>query len=262
MSRNRLAADVASHYQFLAHHQPAVDLLAIADQLDVRVTFRPKLPVWGQVVETKAGTGIELRWPTERTNSHEGRYRISPSRFRHAAKRNPRLRFTLAHEIAHVLINRIRGTAPSLADRLQRLTRPEVEWLCDEIGGRLLLPEPWFRRKIVSRPTLQEVLCISNSAQVSLSSVSVRANNLGYRIRLLHLVQREDEPWTIIRSVGFSRSPCDFGLDEDLHAAIRQLHPGELNTVSGHLLLDSSPFPVIAEVQRRRSSCVMLLRPL
>jgi hypothetical protein len=89
-----------------------------------------------------------------------------------------RLRFTLAHELAHAWLARhgrrflgpqVSGTWPD---------RAAEERLCDSTAAALLLPRDRVRDILPSRPSMQNALRVSAVSQVSVSTLIARAAQL------------------------------------------------------------------------------------
>lgn len=97
-----------------------------------------------------------------------------------------RTRFTIAHEIAHLLLAEPQhGPITAFRDRLRT---DDEERLCDEIAASLLLPAAWVRNRFLGRlENLSTVRHLSHLADVSLSAATVRLNELcGWNSSLLH----------------------------------------------------------------------------
>jgi hypothetical protein len=104
-----------------------------------------------------------------------------------------RQRFTLAHELGHLLL------ADSGQDTIARRMRTDddVERFCDSFAAALLLPRPLMNSSARTKPprldTLRELAGITN---VSMAAVTVRlAETCGWRVALLHW-KRWPTGWT------------------------------------------------------------------
>lgn len=113
-----------------------------------------------------------------------------------------RSRFTLAHEIGHILIARD-GT---VARRTHRLERDDIEKLCDWIAASILMPRPWIadyaRRE---RYTLSLLRLIAQKAGVSLSAAAVRLAEVTDRTCMLLRWQRGPNRWLVIGQAAVPR---------------------------------------------------------
>lgn len=106
-----------------------------------------------------------------------------------------RSRFTLAHEIGHLLIAR----DDSVARRTHALEGDDVEKLCDWIAASILIPRQWiamFARR--DRYDLSLLRLIANKADVSLSAAAVRLAEVSDRTCVLLRWQRAPTRWVVI----------------------------------------------------------------
>lgn len=144
-------------------HLPPVDLHSVARALGVvRIIFRP-LVEEGALLQDHDGLTIVLR------------------RDRHRRRQ----RFTLAHEIGHILLG---GAEVQVASFRSRTVRSDlVEDLCDDVAAELLFPRHWVRKVFERRRFgLGTVRALSNSCDASLSASTVRLNEVvGWRAALL-----------------------------------------------------------------------------
>jgi hypothetical protein len=98
--------------------------------LGMDLTFEQGLPVDARSSRTKEG------WHT--TLSADQAYSDGLGQWLTA-----RGRFTLAHEVAHVILERLGEISPDIVERL-RLCGQELESSCDFMAAELLLPSPLF----------------------------------------------------------------------------------------------------------------------
>ena len=135
-----------------------------------------------------------------RTTWIDGRPRIELRADRPAA----RMRFTLAHEIAHVLL----AQDQTVARRTQGLDHDVLETLCDWVAAALLMPRDWMQR-FADRDSynLSLLRLIANHADVSLSAAAVRLAEVGGRTCMLLRFQRAPRRWVV---VGHSGVPKQF----------------------------------------------------
>lgn len=135
-----------------------------------------------------------------RTNWRKGRPVI---RIRSPRVDGVRVRFTIAHEIGHVLVDRFR-TWPEL--RGYSPGSWELERLCDEVAGSLLLPEHYVDAVIgARRPTIERIRTLALRSRTSLSAASVRLRRLGRPVRILNFRLAHGRPLRLNSSVGFRR---------------------------------------------------------
>lgn len=150
-----------------------VDLQQIADALGVSQIARTSMVEDG------------------RTTWDDGRPRIELRSDRSAQ----RSRFTLAHEIGHILIAR----DETVARRTHQLEGDDVEKLCDWIAASILMPRRWiaeYARR--DRYNLSLLRLIANKADVSLSAAAVRLAEVSERTCVLLRWQRSPKRWLVI----------------------------------------------------------------
>lgn len=106
-----------------------------------------------------------------------------------------RMRFTLAHEIGHILIDRDQG----VAHRTRGLQHDEIETLCDWIAASILMPREWilpYARR--DRYTLSLLRLVAHRAGVSLSAAAVRIAEVGGSTCVLVRWQRAPRRWVVV----------------------------------------------------------------
>lgn len=115
-----------------------------------------------------------------------------------------RIRFTLAHEIAHVLVEKDQ----TVARRTQNLNHDDVETLCDWVAASILMPRSWIQR-YAEKPeyNLSLIRLVAHRAEVSLSAAAVRIAEVGGRTCMLLRLQRAPKRWLI---VGHAAVPRQF----------------------------------------------------
>lgn len=114
-----------------------------------------------------------------------------------------RKRFTLAHEIAHVLIE----AKQTVAHRSLGLSHDDTETLCDQVAAALLMPRSWisqYSRR--SSFNLSLLRLIAHRADVSLAAAAVRLAEVSGRTCMLLRLQRAPKRWVI---VGHAAVPLD-----------------------------------------------------
>jgi Zn-dependent peptidase ImmA (M78 family) len=169
----RLADDLAG--EVIERHgmdrAPGVDPWALAAALEVPV-FDYDIPedgrvVWGEggpVVLLTLNAGLERR------------------------------RFTLAHELGHVVLRTERLSSPTLLAVQQAFRSEEV--LCDALAGSLLMSRSWVHSGFARAPQdLRTIGKLARAASVSLSAALVRLREVhGWRRTLLQW-RSEDGRW-------------------------------------------------------------------
>jgi Zn-dependent peptidase ImmA (M78 family) len=89
-----------------------------------------------------------------------------------------RQRFTLAHELKHIIDHLIIG-ADRYQNDLSQQQRSHVESVCDYFAGCLLVPRPWLKRAWASG--LQDVDHLAKAFGVSRPAMVVRLDQTGLR---------------------------------------------------------------------------------
>lgn len=114
-----------------------------------------------------------------------------------------RKRFTLAHEIAHVLIE----VKQTVAHRSFSFTHDNIETLCDQVAAALLMPRDWISQYSGrSQFNLSQIRLIAHRADVSLAAATVRLAQVSGRTCMLLRLQRAPTRWVII---GHAAVPVD-----------------------------------------------------
>jgi hypothetical protein len=106
-----------------------------------------------------------------------------------------RCRFTIAHELAHLLLE-TRGGAGNVL--LAGAASAEIERFCDEFAAALLLPSDWLWATYRGRPKrLAVVREIAGAARTSVAAALIRMNSVfGWR-RVLLRWQAVDGRWRL-----------------------------------------------------------------
>jgi hypothetical protein len=157
---------------------PPIDLMALAAATGVVGVVELQAVEDGRVETTGAGPIIVLRQDAV----------------------PERKRFTLAHEIAHLLLRE-----PDTSSRFQRalpVLRDE-ERLCDNIAAALLMPADWTQRRFRGRPrNLSTLRHLAHLAECSMSASLARLNELTGWCHSLLRFERYDERWRLVGEVG------------------------------------------------------------
>lgn len=144
---------------------------------------------------------IELAW-VKPSDSHSLLPWASGSRLADARPHHydARSRFTLAHEIGHVLLHRL----SQVSDTPHRLGPVEVEKVCDSLAARILMPEPWFVQQVGTNADLRSVRRTSLRAGTSLSATIVRCRSLSFKMAAIFL-SKANGSWFTRQQYGFHR---------------------------------------------------------
>lgn len=221
-----------------ANDQPGIDLNQLATRWGVStITRRHDMVPDGRTV-----------WEPD------GRIRIELNAERPATRQ----RFTLAHEIGHVLIANPRGHR-LVRHRSPGLTQDTEETLCDWIAASLLMPHTWIRTYAHRRPSLNLVRLIAARADVSLSAATTRLQATACQDISLLRLRRGNGRWVIAGQAGVPRSwvgqirlpdPTCQQLDRLPHHLVRS----DLT-----LIVNRQPVSVVADLSRHPQGCVALL---
>jgi len=157
---------------------PPVDLSNLARYLGVRRIHRTEITEDGRTIWIEGRPEIELRIDRSST----------------------RTRFTLAHELGHVLLQTDRTSA---ARRTNSLTHNDEETMCDWIAAALLMPSDWVRPYAVRQPlTLSLLRLVAHRAEVSLAATAVRLSEVGRRTCMLLRWRRSKDRWILAGQAG------------------------------------------------------------
>jgi hypothetical protein len=144
-----------------------------------------------------------------------------------------RRRFTIAHELGHLIV----GRSSPLGVRQSR----EVERLCDLFAAELLMPRPVFAEAIGRGARLRDLPGLARSFQVSLTSALIRYAELtGVSI----FEVREDR---IVWGVGVIRHGPVRDLDDGLKPAIAKAIEGQAGSDQIYLTIRESIWRCEAE---------------
>lgn len=135
-----------------------------------------------------------------RLEHRPGNTRIFLSADSHPARE----RFTLAHELGHLLL--ARPDVPLTARRLQPAMSSE-ERFCDAFAAALLMPVAWIRARGAGRaPSLALASAMAADCGCSLSSLVIRMNEILRWRRALLTWRRERDSWRWVAAAGIPRS--------------------------------------------------------
>ena len=82
----------------------------------------------------------------------------------------PRQRFTIAHELAHVILERTGKNAPRTGNK--------VESVCDMLAAECLMPTSVFEPLLPSRPTLNDIAKLAHNFDTSITATAIRCAQL------------------------------------------------------------------------------------
>jgi hypothetical protein len=157
---SRLARDIAERYRL---GPPPIDIEHLVNQLGVDQVIEAPLIEDGRMERMEGLTRIIVRADLSRE----------------------RRRFTIAHELCHVLLADPRS---ELVATRHIVGRDEEERFCEDFAAALLLPWTWVRSVAYKRPrTLHTLRVVAGRSNTSLASACVRLNEVaGWQRSLLH----------------------------------------------------------------------------
>lgn len=131
--------------------RPLVDLCSIQ-----RVVFG-WLPVAGGLSVDEKGFSIHVQADKKDARNWASFFNCQTDEARHLP---PRVRFTIAHEIAHTFFFRWSGEKPvSLVDNPKQQLLPSLETACNRAAGALLLPQALLRPIVQDRSWTLSLFC-------------------------------------------------------------------------------------------------------
>jgi hypothetical protein len=112
------------------------------------------------------------------------------------ARRN----FTLAHEVAHLVLLQ---SDLKLTPMRRRLGLDDEERMCDQLAGALLMPEPWVTERYGRRPqTLFNLRDCAREADTSLAATTVQLTQVIRWQRLLMRWRHSADTWRLVSTAG------------------------------------------------------------
>jgi uncharacterized protein DUF955 len=173
-----------------------------------------------------------------------------------------RRRFTLAHEVAHLVLFQ-----PDIATGAlrRRLRLEDEERFCDALAGSLLLPSPWVETTYAERAqTLFNLRECARAADVSLSAAALRLSRIAGWRRILLRWRRHDDAWRLVSGCGYGGHRLDgLGSVTETGAVIDRVRA----TASGYkrtwlpLGVDGHRCVLEAEIHARGATTLALVDP-
>ena len=127
---------------------PPTDLVDVGRKIGVREVVYESFPGSGELYKVSDGFRI-----------------VCSSDQAHA-----RQRFTVAHELGHVILERTGRNPPR--------TGPAVERVCDMLATELLMPASVFEHLLPARLTIPGIVGLANTFQTSITSTAIRCAEL------------------------------------------------------------------------------------
>lgn len=219
--------------------EPPIDLVRVAQRLGVDEITEAQLVEDGRLEHTPYHVRILLQ--------QDASY--------------PRKRFTLAHELGHVVL-----TDPDsfVVARRYRPRADQEERFCDAFAAALLLPRAWVEQRwATAQRSLRVVRAMSDTAHVSLAASAIRLNEiLGWDRTLLRWRRSDDGRWRLVATTGLPyRLQGAVRSAPGTSAWLQALQPGSRDCHNAvlPLLVDGRPRVVNAEVARLETSAVALV---
>jgi hypothetical protein len=191
----------------------------------------------------------------------DGRLEITPGNIRILLRPDlgsARRRFTIAHELAHLLIE----DRPTLVAKRDGAPRNDIERMCDEIAAGILLPYRWMQENYQSEPrSLSTIREVAVHAQVSMGAALVRLKEVVDWHHSLLRWRRADTRWRFVAGAGVPK-PL-FGLirtaPETSEALdLLQKSGGEDSTTEIPIMMKSTMCKVSAETSIRGRTAMAL----
>jgi Zn-dependent peptidase ImmA (M78 family) len=219
--------------------QPPIDLELLAGRLGVDEIQATDLLEDGRLERTDDATRILLR----------------------AANHRTRRRFTLAHELAHLLV--ARDPEGALVAHRRPMDRSVEERFCDALAASLIMPRAWVIADFATAPqVLATAMQMARMADVSLSAAVVRLRELcSWNSSLLRWA-RNGSQWKLVSIVGAPpRLKKAIGTDERTSTTLERTRidcAGTVRTGTLTLQLAGVDTRIAGDLVVRSSSAAML----
>jgi hypothetical protein len=184
----------------------------------------------------------------------------SPVIFLNSRECGARMRFVLAHEIAHVMLHMPQARYILEVSRQVRLLDDEEE-LADRVAAAMLIPDIWVAALSDVRIALAGLYDFARLAGVPLTVLIARMSSVGIRIGLLHW-WRGDHSWHVVGRPGVPACLHGrFELSESSRLKFEELGSREkVITVEGSV--DHCDVQIRAPALKRGSEVFQLISPL
>jgi Zn-dependent peptidase ImmA (M78 family) len=217
---------------------PPVDLFAIAEDLGV----------------------TDIRGTTFRDGYTDFRY-ARPVIYLNQHDASARMRFVLAHEVAHIMIRSLQAQ-PELqrAFVAYRLLRETEERLADRIAALILLPDRWIDGLRRARQSLEGLQSVARMADVTLATLIRRMSSRSIKVGLLHW-HRISASWEVTDRPGIPPSlQGHISLPEPWRRPFDSLIEKE-RVVRVIYTVDGNPVPVMGLALRKDDEVFHLIDP-
>jgi Zn-dependent peptidase ImmA (M78 family) len=172
-----------------------------------------------------------------------------------------RRRFTLAHELAHVLIARDRTRS---VYRASQMSDESEEALCDWVAAAVLMPYEWIK-PYASREMLNLSLLrlVAHRAEVSLSAAAVRIAEVGRRTCMFLQWRRVGDHWGLTTRAAVPKQLSGYlELDDATAQTLNELTACRDSWHQVFLTSDGFAFSGRAQLDRTATNCLMLITQL
>lgn len=171
-----------------------------------------------------------------------------------------RERFTLAHELAHLMLAEGGG---ELATRRRDGAWDREERLCDRFAAELLLPRVWLRRRQTEQEDLATLKGIAGEAEVSLSAALIALQESGrWGKALLRWRRASPARWALVSVVGVPPTlRRSLRSNDAASQALSRLSPGATHHVEDlPLSAQGSTVAATGEIDARATSRIGLMQ--
>lgn len=242
----------------VARQDPPVDLDPVIERLGLRLEYVDDLPVWGELlVEARLLRLRSLRSTSSRSLLPwpDGQ-NLRPLAAHHF---DARTRFTLAHEISHALLEFHPPPHPRLATVSGEGGR-ELERLCDEMAGAMLMPTQWLQSVLPQEPSLDRLRRAALKARVSFTAMAVRACRAGRPVNMIRWHRRTGGTWSPLTGAGVSRETLWQLRLADAGAQFERVPMKRTNLVEVDVHCGDHDHVLQMEIRRRFDSCLSVVR--
>ena len=203
--------------------------------------------------------GVKGIRSTEFRDGYSDFTRESPAIFLNRKDSGARMRFILAHEIAHVILRTPRARYILEMSEQNRLPKNEEE-LADRIGAAILIPDSWLHTLRNVRCTLTGLERVARLAGVPLMTLIGRMSSAHINVALLQW-RKGDSSWYIVDRPGVpSCLQGHFELSEVSNRRLGNLSSKEWGiTIDGHV--DGRHVIVSGPAYRRGDEASLLIEP-
>ncbi|MEU3471591.1 ImmA/IrrE family metallo-endopeptidase [Rhodococcus sp. NPDC006774] len=231
------------------------DLDQIVCELDAILTYSRRRRAFDGATDLSSSRPvIELAW----VNPSESRSLLPRTQGSSLGRARPhhydaRSRFTLAHEIAHVLVHRL----GQVSDAPSMLSPAALEKFCDSLAAHILMPEDWFLNQIGPRADLAALRRTSMRAGVSISATIVRCRSLDVQTGAIFLSNSDGE-WQMLRAYGIG-SPAQLRFGRSAQSSLCKAQIKEVSDCVIEVRCGDHNHELIGQLRRTYHSAVVVV---